>query len=71
VHRDLKPGNILATAQGTPQLLDFGSSQVLDAGEGSEEITQAGFPMMTPAFASPKPAPGSRTRYQAMSTRWE
>ena len=58
VHRDLKPGNILVTAQGTPQLLDFGLSQVLGAGEGAAEVTQAGFPMMTPAYASPEQARG-------------
>jgi non-specific serine/threonine protein kinase/serine/threonine-protein kinase len=62
VHRDLKPGNILVTAQGTPHLLDFGIGQVLSAGngagEGAEEITQAGFPIMTPAYASPEQARG-------------
>jgi non-specific serine/threonine protein kinase/serine/threonine-protein kinase len=58
VHRDLKPGNLLVTAQGTPKLLDFGLGQVLEAGEGAEEITQAGFPMMTPAYASPEQARG-------------
>jgi serine/threonine protein kinase/tetratricopeptide (TPR) repeat protein len=58
VHRDLKPGNILVTAQGTPHLLDFGIGQVLGAGEGAEDITQAGFPMMTPAYASPEQARG-------------
>jgi len=58
VHRDLKPGNILVTAEGAPKLLDFGLGQALETDEGAEEITQAGFPMMTPAYASPEQARG-------------
>ncbi|MDA0564626.1 protein kinase [Streptomonospora sp. S1-112] len=54
VHRDIKPGNLLVTEDGTVKLTDFGIAR----GNESVTLTQTGMVMGTAQYISPEQASG-------------
>ena len=56
VHCDLKPGNILVAADGTPRLLDFGIAKLLRP--ASTDQTRIRLRIGTPDYASPEQVRG-------------
>ena len=54
LHRDLKPGNVMVTAEGVVKLLDFGTLKLMSAIAPTSDMTQAGMRSVTLRYASPE-----------------
>ena len=60
IHRDIKPGNILVSAEGVPKLLDFGIAKILESGDAANQLKQTISMVgpLTPEYASPEQIKG-------------
>src|SRR5262249_13047638 len=71
IHRDIKAGNVMVTANGQVRVLDFGLAKLLDdemarnAGIHHTELTELGVPYGTATYAAPEQARGDRVDSRA------
>jgi serine/threonine-protein kinase len=60
LHRDIKPGNILLTADGTAKVADFGIAKALEPDPDAVDLTGTSQVMGTPRYLAPELAAGEK-----------
>jgi eukaryotic-like serine/threonine-protein kinase len=63
MHRDLKPGNILVSADGTLKIADFGLARRSDQDDRRLTLTIAGNHLGTPSYMAPEQAAGTAREF--------
>ena len=68
VHRDVKPGNVMITPQGTVKVMDFGIARAVS--DSAATMTSTAAVIGTAQYLSPEQARGEGVDAVPTSTRW-